>query len=86
MLKTNYLSKHSNASFGTHLYSTGTCKITCDYEQGDFILRAHMETKSNAAKKIGRQFEKNKGKWTKKAENRTREKFLAVGEARVAIF
>ena len=42
MLKNNYLSKHNNASFGTHLYSTGTCKIICDYEQGDFILWAHM--------------------------------------------
>ena len=37
-------------------------------------------------KKLGDNLEKKKCKWTKKAEITTRKKFLAVGEAHVAIF
>ena len=36
--------------------------------------------------KSGRGFGKNEGEWTGKVEIRTRKKFLAVGEACVAIF
>ena len=45
------------------------------------------ETKSNAAKKNWETiWREKKCKWTKKAEITTRKKFLAVGEAHVAIF
>ena len=46
-----------------------------------------MLTETNAAEKQGEDFNnKNEGEWTRKVESSTWKKFLAVGEACVAMF
>ena len=55
-------------------------RVTC------FIPQAHTRKLTVLASKGRERTWKNEGEWTRKVEIRTKKKFLAVGEACVAIF
>ena len=61
--------------------------LRSDYEQGDLLYFTLAQKTASKTKHLNRErIWKNEGEWTGKFKTGTRKKFLAVGEACLAIF
>ena len=65
-------------------------ETACDYAGWPILFYRPIQqtalAQTNAVQKLGEDSEKKEGEWTCKVEIRTRKRFLAVGEACMAIF
>ena len=85
---------HNNAGFGTYLYSVSIhhgnlLKLLLTTRRVTFNSVGPQETgfrEEEKKKEKKRREKKREGEWTRKVVISTRKKFLAVGEACMAIF